>query len=139
VRRLFPYIALIAASVSFAGCGSDSTTAPTPASVAGTWNLTTINGSPLPFLVQASNPKIEYLNEQLIVSATGTFTQTANARFTNNGVVVTQPIADAGTYVLNGTAVSFRFNSDGSTGTGTVNGNTLTVANGGYSQVYVKQ
>jgi heat shock protein HslJ len=127
------------ATLLLAGCGSDSSTAPTQASVAGTWNLSTINGSPLPFTLQAANPKIEYLNEQLIVSASGTFTQTANARFTINGAVTTQAIADAGTYVLNGTAVTFRFNSDGSSGTGTVSGNTLTVAEAGFSEVYTKQ
>ena len=139
MRRLSSFIALIVMSVSFIGCSSDSATAPTQASVAGTWNLTSINGSPLPYVLQAANPKIEYLNEQLIVSANGTFTQTANARFTNSGIVSTQPIADAGTYTLNGTAVSFRFNSDGSTGTGTVTGSSLVVAQAGYSQVYTKQ
>jgi hypothetical protein len=89
--------------------------------------------------LQAASPKIEYLNEQLIVSASGTFTQTGNARYTANGVVSTQALVDAGTYVLNGTAVTFRFNSDGSSGTGTVSGNTLTVAEGGFSEVYTKQ
>jgi len=101
--------------------------------------LSTINGLPLPFTIQAANPKIEYLNEQLIVSTSGTFTQTYSARYTTNGVVSTQAFADAGTYVLNGTAATFRFNSDGSSGTGTVSGNTLTVAEGGFSQVYTKQ
>lgn len=138
MRRLVA-VALIAASSVAVGCGSDSTSAPTQASVAGTWNLTSVNGSPLPYTLQAANPKIEYLNEQLIVSSSGTFTQTANYRVTSNGVVSNQPLVDSGTYTLNGTAATFRFNSDGSTGTGTVNGNALTVATGGYSLVFTKQ
>jgi hypothetical protein len=101
--------------------------------------LSSINGSPLPYTLQATNPKIEYLNEQIIVSSSGTFTQTANYRVTTSGVVANQPIADAGTYILTGTAVTFRFNSDGSTGTGTVSGNTLVVATGGFSLAYAKQ
>ncbi len=134
-RRLAFAIAIF---TSFAvACGGDSTS-PTQASVAGTWNLKTVNGSGLPFTLQAANPKIEYLNEQLIVSASGTFTQTANYRVTDNGVVSTQPIVDSGSYTLSGTAVTFRFNSDGSTGTGTVSSSNLTVAAGGYSLVYVK-
>jgi Lipocalin-like domain len=136
--RRITAIALLAMSSAVAGCGGDST-APTPASLAGTWNLSTINGSALPFTLQAANPKIEYLNEQIIASANGTFTQTANARFTNAGVVSTQPITDSGTWVLSGTAISFQFASDGSTGTGTLSGNTFTVAQSGFSFVYTKQ
>ena len=141
MRRLIvaPIAALVLSLLSVSGCGSDTSIAPTQVSVAGTWNLSTINGLPLPFTIQAANPKIEYLNEQLIVSTSGTFTQTYSARYTTNGVVSTQAFADAGTYVLNGTAATFRFNSDGSSGTGTVSGSTLTVAEGGYSQVYTKQ
>lgn len=134
-RRLAFALAMITSFV--VACGGDSTL-PTQASVAGTWNLSTINGSALPFTVQATNPKIEYLNDQLIVSANGTFTQTANFRVTNNGVVANQPLVDSGSYTLSGTAATFRFNSDGSTGTGTISGNTLTVAQSGYSYVYLR-
>jgi hypothetical protein len=40
---------------------------------------------------------------------------------------------------LNGTAVTFTFNSDGSTGTGSLSGNTLTVASDGIALVYNKR
>ena len=126
------------ASVLLAGCGSDSSTGPTQASLAGTWNLSTINGSPLPFVIQASSPKIELLSDQIVVSANATFSQSTVARVTDGSTVSTTTIADNGTYTLNGTAAVFTF-SDGSTGTGTVSGNTFTVAEGGYSWVYKKQ
>lgn len=126
------------ATVLLAGCGSDSSTAPTLSSLAGTWNLSTVNGSPLPFVVQASSPKIELLSDQIVVSANGTFTESTVARFTDGTTVSTTTIPDAGTYTLNGTAAVFTF-SDGSSGTATVSGNTFTVASGGYSQVYRKQ
>jgi hypothetical protein len=135
-------ICALAASLLVA-CGSDSATTsstPGPSPAAGTWNLSTVNGSPLPYTVQASNPKIEYLSEQLVVSSTGTFTQSGTARYTNNvGNVGTQPITGTGTYVLNGTAATFRFNIDGSTGVGTLIGSTLTLAVSGFSKVFVKQ
>jgi hypothetical protein len=138
MRRVLALLILLAAASGIA-CGGDSGTNPTQASLAGTWNLSTINGSPLPFTVQAASPKIEVLNDQIIAAAGGTFTETGNYRFTNAGVVSTQPFTDAGTWTLNGTAVSFHFNSDGSTGTGTVSGNTFTVAQSGFSSVYTKQ
>lgn len=126
------------ATVLLAGCGSDASTAPTQASIAGVWNLSTINGSPLPFVLQASAPKIEIMSDQLVVSANGTFTESTVARVTDGATVSTTTIPDAGTYTLNGTAATFTF-SDGSSGTGTLSGNTFTVASGGFSQVYKKQ
>jgi methyl coenzyme M reductase beta subunit len=57
---------------------------------------------------------------------------------TESGQVTTESIPDAGTYTQNGTAVTFTFNSDGSSGTGTLNGNTVTVASQGFSLVYTR-
>lgn len=138
MRRLLS-LTLTLAAVLLVGCGSDGgPTAPTTSSIAGTWNLTTINGSPLPFVMQASNPKVEVLSDQLVVNANGTFTETGQLRLTQGGTVVTQAVVGAGTYTLDGTAASFRW-SDGSTGTATVSGKTATVAEGGYSYVYRQQ
>lgn len=138
MRRLLS-LTLTLAAVLLVGCGSDGgPTAPTTSSIAGTWNLTTINGSPLPFAMQASNPKVEVLSDQLVVNANGTFTETGQLRLTQGGTVVTQAVVGAGTYTLDGTAASFRW-SDGSTGTATVSGKTATVAEGGYSYVYRQQ
>jgi hypothetical protein len=53
--------------------------------------------------------------------------------------VTTDSLPDAGTYALNGTAVTFTFESDGSTGTGSLSGNSLTVAAGGLALIYKKQ
>ena len=123
-----------------AGCGDDSSTGLTGnASFAGTYNLSTINGSPLPFVIQATGPKLEVISDQIVVNAGGTFTETTSVRITNGTAVTTSTDSDGGTYTLNGTAVTFRFNSNGSTGTGTVAGNTLVVAESGFSQVYLKQ
>jgi hypothetical protein len=120
-------------------CGGDSTTAPVTANVVGTWNLQTINGLVLPFTTaQSGADKTEITADVLSVSGTGSFTETTTIRTTLNGQVSTQSSADAGQYTINGTAVSFVFNSDGSTGTGTLSGNTLIVADNGVSLVYKK-
>jgi hypothetical protein len=137
MRRMF-VLACSFAAVALTACGSDGSTAPTPASVAGTWNLTTINGSPLPFVLQALDPKVEILSDQITASSNGTFSDTYQFRFTQGTTVTTQTATDVGTYTLNGTAVSFIF-SDGSSATGTISGNTITVAESGFSSVYKKQ
>jgi hypothetical protein len=137
MRKLF--LATYAfAALLIAGCGSDGSTAPTPTSIAGTWNLTSVNGAALPFVVQAANPKLEILSEQLVLNTNGTFTQTAQVRITEGTAVTNQAIADAGTWTLSGTAATFVWN-DGSTGTATVSGNKFTVGEDGFSFVFTKQ
>jgi hypothetical protein len=123
-----------------AACGSDGPTQPTSASVAGTWSLQTINGTPLPYVVvQTGVDKVELTSDVITAVASGSFTQITQVRITQNGQVSTQSIPDAGSYSLSGTAVTFTFSSDGSTGTGSLSGNTLTVASDGFAYVYKKQ
>jgi hypothetical protein len=121
-------------------CGGDSPTEPTQASLAGTWSLTTINGSPLPYTIAlVGTDKVEVVSDVLNVSSNGTFTQLTSVRTTSNGQATTDNESDSGTYTISGTAVTFHFQSDGSTGTATWSGNTMTVAESGLSGVYKKQ
>ena len=136
MRRILVSV-FTAATVLLSACGSDSTTAPTPTSIAGTWNLTTVNGAALPFVLQAS-PKIEILSDQIVILANGSFTQSTQARLTNGTTITTQTIPDGGTYSLNGTAATFTF-TDGGSETATVSGNSMTIAETGLSLVYNKQ
>src|SRR3982751_3530978 len=98
MRRMLATVCTVA-TVLLAGCGGDPGTPPTDATLAGTWNLATVNGLPLPFTVQPANPKIEILSDQLVLSDGGTFSQSVQARATSGGTVTTQSIADGGTYV----------------------------------------
>jgi hypothetical protein len=130
-------IVCTAATVLLAGCDSDATTVSTGNGVSGTWNLTTVNGAPLPFVIQ-STPRIELVSEQLVVSGNGTFTQASQVRTTSGTTVSTQTLSTGGTYTQSGTTASFIFN-DGTTGAGTVSGNSLAVAKPGRAYVYAKQ
>ena len=126
--------------VAVAACRSDGPTDHTPVSLAGTWRLQTVNGNGLPFVVpQTVVDKMEVTSDALTVAASGTFTQETQIRTTESGQVTTETVEDAGSYTLNGTAVTFTYDSDGATGTGSVSGNTLTVAVGGLALVYRKQ
>lgn len=119
-----------------AACGSDSSTAPQQ-SIAGTWTLRTINGTSLPYIItQSGADKAELMSDAFTISGTGSFTQTSVIRYTTNGVATTQSSAEAGSYTINGTAVTLHFNSDGSTVTASWSGNTLTATAGGLVGVY---
>ena len=126
--------------VAAAACRSDGPTDHTPVSLAGTWRLQTVNGNGLPVVLEQNGAyKEELTSDVLTVAASGTFTQSMQIRVTESGQVTTETVEDAGSYTLNGTAVTFTFDSDGWTGTGSVSGNTLTVAVGGLALVYRKQ
>jgi len=128
------------ALVILVACGDDSTTAPTNDSVAGTWSLQSINGTGLPYVVfQIGADKVELVSDVVVAVASGAFTQTTVVRTTTSGQVTTESQADAGTWSLNGTAVTFQFNGDGTTGTGSISGNTMTIAESGFAFVYRKQ
>ena len=138
MRRLTALLVLALASSAVA-CGSDNVTSPTLESIPGTWNLTTLNGAPLPFVLQAANPKVEFLDDQIVMLSDRTFTDTYNFRFTSStGEVTTDGSIDTGVWTLNGTALVFSY-SDGTTVTATVNGGSFTIAGGGFSQLYTKQ
>lgn len=121
-----------------ASCGGDST-APGTGNIAGTYALQTVNGASPPFLVPLiGSDRIEVLTETVTLSQDHGFTQQGSLRITQNGTVSIDSFVETGVYTRNGTAVNFAFNSDGTTGTGTLSGNTLTVGISGLSLVYRK-
>ena len=122
------------------GIACGDATGPTPQSVAGTWNLQSVNGSSLPYSV----PQGGLANEQIIagildVAANRTFTYTTTFRSNFSGQTTSFAATDSGSYAILGNAVRFVFASDSSTGTGVFNGNTVTLAAEGFaSLVYTK-
>lgn len=140
LRRAFVRFAFAAAAAfPLAGCGGDSGTGPDRASVVGTWNLQTVNGQPLPYVIaQQGADKVELTRDSFTFSSS-TFTQTTDYRLTQGGQVTTGSDADAGRYTLNGDAVTVEFNSDGSSATGALAGNTITITDEGIVGVYRRQ
>jgi hypothetical protein len=121
-------------------CGSDTATAPVVVtSVAGTWKLTAVNSKPLPFVVSASDPKLEVLDKQYVIAAGGTFTTSYSQRSTElDGTVSTNTANDAGTYLLADNTVTFTYRSDGSIVVATVTPSTMTIS-AGATQEFTKQ
>ena len=140
-RRSFVLCALILATA----CGSDSGTGPTPiTSVAGTWKLTSIDGKPLPWVYQASDPntespKLELTAKQYILTSTGTYTSSYTLRGTEiDGTVNTTTSNDAGTYTLSGNTVQLLSSVDGSVVSGDATTTTITIARL-VTEVFTKQ
>jgi len=139
MRRLLS-LALVFAALA---CGSDNddSTAPTQASVAGTWTLQTVNGSSLPFTLASAPAKIELLSYVVNVSANGTWTSSQQTRTTiGTQAPVTATTTDGGTYTLSGNSVAITSSTSGSVAqAGTISGNTLTLTSSGFIFVFKKQ
>ena len=101
----FARFAIAATAVALlAACGSDST-GPKNANVAGTYNLTTVNGQSLPFTVTNTGEDVEVVQDATI-TLTSDSTYAVSANGTLNGSDATL-LTDAGHYVVSGNQVTF--------------------------------
>jgi len=109
VRRhhLVPRLAAIGMALALAACGgSDTSTG--PGSVAGDYSLHSVNGSPLPYtLPQTGTDAIVVDSALTSLAVNGTYV--ASAFGTLNGAPST-PFADAGTYTVSGSTITFTSN-----------------------------
>jgi len=109
-------------SVLIVGCGDD--TGPDDA-LLGTWQLQTVDGQPLP----------ADLGEDGIVTAE-VYTLREGGLFTMTTTFPSETIPDNGTYVVDGSTVTFTYASDGSTDVATVDGDTMSLDDIGHTFVY---
>jgi hypothetical protein len=139
IMRLPKAFAVLAAgAVIFTGCGggSDSATSPvTNASLAGTYTLKTVNGGPLPAVIQpgtAEVSKIEVLSDVVTVKVDGTWNGVEQFRLTTGATIEMQTVNSSGTYTVSGTTVTFKDNLDGSLAVAAVSGDSFTLNDGSY-------
>ena len=139
-RRLVTLWTLTMLGTCALACGSEAATAPVVTSVVGTWTLTSLNGKPLPFVYQASDPKLEVVSKQYVIASGGTFTTSFTLRGTElDGTVNTTTTSDAGTQMLANNTVTFTYRSDGSVVVGQATATTITIPSGAGDQVFTKQ
>jgi hypothetical protein len=106
-------------------------------SVEGTWRLQTVNGLALPFtLSQSGTFKEELTGEVMTLMAPGSLTIVTMFRYTEGSNVFAESVPDEGTWTVGGSTVTITWDSDGSTSTATVSGNTMTLQDIGLTFVY---
>jgi len=135
--------AAIAASAIwfFAACGGSDATAPSASvSIVGSWTLQSVNGSPLPYVMDRNGAdKSEMTADILTFLTSGQFTDIAQVRVTSGGQVSTLAVQQAGTYAANKGNVTLTFAGDASTAQGSQSGSTFTLGLNGLSLAYKKQ
>jgi hypothetical protein len=108
VTRSLLTFALVGA---LAGCGSDSPTSPASASIAGTYRMRTINGSPLPFTIQSGTTVVVITGDVITVADGGTWSEQGAFTRTSGGQTTNQVISDGGTWARVGANVALYSNS----------------------------
>lgn len=132
MRKLIAVLAL----ATLAACGSDSTSS---ASFEGTWNLSTVNNSPLPYTFYQSGTERDELTSEKMVASAGKVYDTSNYRITVTGSPVENYTSvDTAAYSLNGNVVKIKYSASDSV-MGTFSGSTLTLSASGITAVYLKQ
>ena len=135
MRRLM----LALGAVTLLACGGDSTGP--GGNPVGSWELTTVNGSGLPFtIIQIASPpyRVEVLSDTYIFSDNGTWTGTTVLRENDNGTITTTSEPSDGTWSQAGATVTINY-SDGSSSSATISGDRITVAESGVTAIYERQ
>ena len=128
-------IMVAAATLAAAACGEKQ--GPTEAALAGTYQLQTVDGQPLPVVdVQQQSALI---SGSMTLGVTGAFTVTNTYRLGPGGSAGDLTRSASGTYRLSGSTIAFSALDEGSgsvTFSGTVSGNTVAVTLNGSVMVY---
>lgn len=120
-------------------CGKESVTAPI-ADVAGTWNLTTVNGSALPFTLAGSGPDltVEIVDDQFVAYGDGIWTGTTTYRRTDVVGITTFSEVPAGTWFQTGANVTLIY-TGGARARATISGDVITFTAPGVVAVYERE
>ena len=99
-------LALVALVATLAACGSDKKSTTGPSDVTGTYSLATIDGNTLPFTVpNVPDHTIIIQSGSIVLNSDHSYT--VGGAGTSDGGDPQQVIADAGTYAVSGSTVTF--------------------------------
>jgi hypothetical protein len=122
-------ITLIGIAFTLAACGRDSVgPAAAPTTVAGTYNLTTVDGQVLPFTVlDLGAYQAKLASATLNLKADGTYSFQFGIRIEDSGNIRSTSDSDAGLWNASANAITLTSNEGSVTRTGTVAQGTMTL------------
>jgi hypothetical protein len=137
MRVLMKVAAIVVLGLT-AACGGGDDGINEPVSIAGTYNLQTLDGQAPPVVVlDEPGFKLEVMSGNFVLAANRTFTTNVVFRFTVDDEVSTESESFSGTYTVTGSTVTFTY-SDGDTESATLAGDTLTFSDGSSTAVFRK-
>ena len=127
-----------AALATLAACGSDASTG-VRAAVTGSYQLSTVNGAPLPFTENSSGAVVKVTAGQLVAGADGSFSETLTRTTTPPGGATTSTTTTAtGTYTVGNQVIVFTYSGAGGSVLGSLANGGVSIQNGLNSFEYTK-
>ena len=101
-------LTLIGASIALTACGGGVTTPSSPL-VAGVYNLSSINGASLPFLLQFVDDSnlVEFQGGAVTINTDGSFVDSASFHITQTGADSTENDVATGSWEQSGNTITF--------------------------------
>ena len=126
-------ILLLGIAFTLAACGHDSVgPSPTPSTISGTYNLTTMDGAVLPVTVlDLGAYRLNLASGNLALRSDGTYSLQLGIRIEDSGNVRATTDSDAGLWNVNHGAVTLASTQGDTSRTGTVSGDVMTLQSGG--------
>ena len=138
MRSIVRLAATVGALATLVSCGSDSANG-VRASVAGTYQLSTVNGQPLPFTENSTGAVVKITAGQLVAQPDGSFTETLTRSTTPpGGATTTASTVSNGTYQVGNQVVVFTYSGGAATALGSLTNGGLSIQNGTNSFEYKK-
>ena len=100
-----PFVAAVLALLC--ACSATDTTDAGVKLVSGNYQLSTVNGQPLPFTESSTTPVTKLTGSKLVVRIDGTFTETSTRSMTTPTGTTTTSDVSTGTFSVGGQVVSF--------------------------------
>ena len=120
-------------------CGGDGGTG-VRASVTGSYQLSTVNGQPLPFTESSTGAVVKITAGQLVAQSSGAFTETLTRATTPpGGTTTTQATTTTGTYTVGNQVIVFTYGGSAGTALGSLTSGGVSIQNGANSFEYSKQ
>jgi hypothetical protein len=129
--------ALGAALTALTACGGDAGTG-NRASVTGTYQLSTVNGQPLPYTEQSSGAVVKLTAGLLVATSDGGFTETLTRSTTSSSGTSTASTVLNGTYSVGNQVIVFTYSGTGTSVLGSLTNNGLSIQNGLVTYDYKK-
>ena len=121
---------MLGIAFTLAACGRDGVVnppaTPTPATISGSYQLTTVDGQTLPvLLLDLGAYQVRLVSSTLELSANGTYSFEYTYRIDDSGNVRTGTVSDTGVWNVTRDGIALASSAGGAVETGTVSGNVI--------------
>jgi len=139
MRSILRVAVSVGAVATLLACGGGDAATGVRAAVTGSYTLSTINGSPLPFTENSSGAVVKITAGTLVANSDGTFSEATTRSTTPPGGTATSATTTLnGTYQVGNQVIVFTYSASGQAVLGSIVAGGLSIQNGSNSFEYKK-